>query len=156
MPKTKKEELLFTLMMCTTMFAMMISYNQIMAAGTLESLSFSSWLREAAVMGPVIVALEFSIIAPLVHRLSFWFIHHVSHDRMPAPIVISVATVCCVCPTASAVAMLLVRHVTENFGAVWLAALSANFPVALGWQLLVAGPLVRYLFPKLNRAIARL
>ena len=41
-------------------------------------------------------------------------------------------------------------------GAVWLAALSANFPVALGWQLLVAGPLVRYLFPKLNRAIARL
>jgi len=107
-------------------------------------------------MGPVIVALEFSIIAPLVHRLSFWFIHHVSHDRMPAPIVISVATVCCVCPTASAVAMLLVRHVTENFGAVWLAALSANFPVALGWQLLVAGPLVRYLFPKLNRAIARL
>ena len=156
MPKTKKEELLFTLMMCTAMFAMMISYNQIMAAGTLKSLSFSSWLREAAVMGPVIVALEFSIIAPLVHRLSFWFIHHVSHDRMPAPIVISVATVCCVCPTASAVAMLLVRHVTENFGAVWLAALSANFPVALGWQLLVAGPLVRYLFPKLNRAIARL
>ena len=141
MPKTKKEELLFTLMMCTAMFAMMISYNQIMAAGTLK---------------PVIVALEFSIIAPLVHRLSFWFIHHVSHDRMPAPIVISVATVCCVCPTASAVAMLLVRHVTENFGAVWLAALSANFPVALGWQLLVAGPLVRYLFPKLNRAIARL
>ena len=117
---------------------------------------FGSWLREAAVMGPVIVALEFSIIAPLVHRLSFWFIHHVSHDRMPAPIVISVATVCCVCPTASAVAMLLVRHVTENFGAVWLAALSANFPVALGWQLLVAGSLVRYLFPKLNRAIARL
>ena len=69
MPKTKKEELLFTLMMCTAMFAMMISYNQIMAAGTLKSLSFSSWLREAAVMGPVIVALEFSIIAPLVHRL---------------------------------------------------------------------------------------
>ena len=41
MPKTKKEELLFTLMMCTAMFTMMISYNQIMAAGTLKSLTFS-------------------------------------------------------------------------------------------------------------------
>jgi len=42
MPKTKKEELLFTLMMCTVMFAMMISYNQIMATGSVKALSFVS------------------------------------------------------------------------------------------------------------------
>lgn len=151
MPKTKKEELVFTLMMCTAMFAMMISYNQVMAAGNVKALTFGSWLREAMIMGPVIVALEFSIIAPLAHKIAFWVIRNYTHDRIPVPVVISVATVCCVCPTASAVATLLIRHVTENFGAAWLAALSVNFPVALGWQLLVAGPLVRYVFNRANR-----
>ena len=152
MPKTKKEELIFTLMMCTAMFAMMISYNQIMAAGNVKALTFGSWLHEAMIMGPVIVALEFGIIAPLAHKIAFWVIRNYTHDRIPVPIVISVATVCCVCPMASAVATFLIRHITENFGTAWLAALSVNFPVALGWQLLVAGPLVRCAFVRLNRA----
>ncbi len=154
MPKTKKEEFIFTLMMCTAMLAMMISYNQVMAAGSVEALTFDSWLHEAVIMGPAIVALEFGIIAPLAHKIAFWVIRNYTHDRIPVPIVISVATVCCVCPTASVVVVLLVRHITENFGTVWLAALSMNFPVALAWQLLVAGPLVRYSFGKLNRLSA--
>ena len=154
MPKTKKEELVFTLMMCTAMLAMMISYNQVMAAGSMNALTFGSWLHEAAIMGPAIVVPEFVIIAPLAHRIAFWVIRNYTHDRIPVPIVISVATVCCVCPTASAVAVLLVRHVTENFAAAWLAALSMNFPVALAWQLLVAGPLVRYSFAGLSRLSA--
>ena len=129
MPKTKKEELFFTLMMCTAMLAMMISYNQVMAAGSMKALTFGSWLHEAVIMGPVIVALEFSIIAPLAHKIAFWIIRNYTHDRIPIPIVISVCTVCCVCPTASAAAVLLVRHITENFGAAWLAALSMNFPI---------------------------
>ena len=154
MPKTKKEEFVFTLMMCTTMLAMMISYNQVMAAGSLNALTFGSWLHEAAIMGPVIVALEFSVIAPLAHKIAFWLIRNCTHDRIPVPIVISIATVCCVCPMASAAAVLLVRHITEGFGAAWLAAFSMNFPVALGWQLFVAGPLVRYSFCKLNQLSA--
>ena len=71
MPKTKREELVFTLMMCTAMLAMMISYNQVMAAGSLKALTFGSWLHEAMIMGPVIAALEFSIIAPLAHKIAF-------------------------------------------------------------------------------------
>ena len=154
MPKTKKEELVFTVMMCTVMLAMMISYNQVMAAGSVKALTFSSWLHEAMIMGPVIVALEFAVIAPLAHKIAFWVIRNYTHDRIPVPIVISIATVCCVCPTASAAAVLLVRHITEGFEAAWLAALFMNFPVALCWQLLVAGPLVRYSFAQLNRPSA--
>ena len=154
MPETKKEELVFTLMMCTAMLAMMISYNQIMAAGSLQALTFGSWLREAMIMGPVIVALEFAVIAPLAHKIAFWIIRNYTRDKVPVPIVISIATVGCVCPVASAAAVLLVRHITANFGAVWLAALTMNFPVALGWQLFVAGPLVRYSFGKLRRFYA--
>ena len=154
MPKTKKEELLFTVMMCTVMLAMMISYNQVMAADSVKALTFGSWLHEAIIMGPVIVVLEFAVIAPLAHKIAFWMIRNYTHDRIPVSIVISITTVCCVCPTASAAAVLLVRHITEGFGAAWLAALSMNFPVALCWQLLVAGPLVRYSFAKLNRLSA--
>ena len=51
MPKTKKEELFFTLMMCTAMLAMMISYNQVMAAGSMKALTFGSWLHEAVIYG---------------------------------------------------------------------------------------------------------
>ena len=97
-------------------------------------------------MGPVIVLLEFAVIAPVAHEIAFHIIRNYTHDRFPVPVVISIVTVCCVCPVASGVATLLVRHVTENFVPVWLAALRMNFPVALCWQLLVAGPLVRYGF----------
>ena len=151
MPQTKKEEFVFTLMMCTAMLAVMISYNQILASGSVKTLTFGSWLQEAVVMGPVIMALEFSVIAPLVHKIASWLIRSCTHDRIPAPVVISVVTVCCVCPTASAAAVLLVRHITENFWTAWLTALSMNFPIALVWQLLAAGPLVRYSFSKLKR-----
>ena len=153
MPKTKMEELLFTIMMCTAMFAMMISYNQVMAAGTVKALTFGSWVREAMIMGPAILALEFCVIAPAAHKIAFWVIRNYTHDRIPVPVVISIATVCCVCPVASAVATLLVRRVTVNFLSVWLAALSMNFPIALAWQLMVAGPLVRSCFRKLSAAL---
>ena len=148
MPKTKLEELLFTVMMCTAMFAMMISYNQAMAAGTVKAVTFASWLKEAMIMGPAILTLEFFIIAPVAHKIAFWLIRNYTHDRLPVPIVISIATVCCVCPVASAVATLLVRHVTVNFLSAWMAALRMNFPIALVWQLLAAGPLVRLCFRK--------
>ena len=152
MPKTKLEEFVFTIMMCAVMFAMMISYNQIMAAGTIRALTFGSWLREAMIMGPAIVSLEFIVIAPVAHNIAFWLIRNYTHDRIPVPFVISFATVCCVCPVASAAATLLVRHVTENFITVWTSALLLNFPVALAWQLLAAGPLVRYCFGKMKAA----
>ena len=71
MPKTKLEEFVFTVMMCAVMFAMMISYNQIMAGGTIRALTFGSWLREAMIMGPAIVSLEFIVIAPVAHNIAF-------------------------------------------------------------------------------------
>ena len=154
MPKTKSEELIFTVMMCTAMFAMMISYNQVMAAGTVKALTLGSWLREAMIMGPTILTLEFFIIAPTAHKIAFWIIRNYTHDRIPVPLVISFATVCCVCPVASAVATLLVRHITENFFAAWTVALAMNFPIAMSWQLLVAGPLVRGCFRKLKALYA--
>ena len=147
------EELLFTVMMCTAMFAMMISYNQVMASGTIEALTFRSWLKEALVIGPIILLLEFAIIAPVAHSIAFRIIHNYTHEHVPVPVVISIVTVCLVCPVASAVATLLVRHVTVNFVPVWLAALRMNFLVALCWQLLVAGPLVRYSFGKAKETL---
>lgn len=85
MPKTKKEELFFTLMMCTAMLAMMISYNQVMAAGSMKALTFGSWLHEAVIMGPVIVALEFSIIAPLAHKSRFGLFAITPMTAFPSP-----------------------------------------------------------------------
>lgn len=61
---------------------------------------------------------------------------------------ISTMIVCIMCPTMSLIATLLFKE--PSFGT-WVHTFGCNMPMALIWQLLYCGPLVRLIFRTLFR-----
>ena len=147
MPKTPKQELLFTLLMVPVMVLFMVSFNNYMAEGAWHRVSLLHILYEALIMGCIALAVEFPIIAPAAHRLAFSIINPASCKPVLIPLVISICTVCIMCPFMSCAATLILRQpALHEFVPMWLNTLAMNFPMALSWQLCVAGPLVRRTF----------
>ena len=59
---------------------------------------------------------------------------------------ISVASIAFMCPLMSFFATLFFKHAGNQFIAVWLQTTFMNFPAAFFWQLIYAGPIVRFIF----------
>lgn len=50
------------------------------------------------------------------------------------------------CPLMSLIATIIIKHPAHDFFAVWVSTVIKNFPMALGWQVFAAGPVVRCIF----------
>lgn len=50
------------------------------------------------------------------------------------------------CPLMSLAATILFKNAGNQFVAVWIQTTAMNFPVAFFWQLIYAGPIVRFIF----------
>ena len=136
MPKTKFQNVIFTLMMAFLMVYAMICYN--------ISLNFG----EMKIMWPVAFVLEFFIVDNLAHKLAFRIV--TPKDRPFAiTVAISVMIICIMCPIMSLIATILFKNAGSQFVAVWLQTTFMNFPVAFFWQLMYCGPLIRFLFGKM-------
>jgi len=146
MPKTMKEEFIFTLMMVPAMVCAMVLYNTAMSPYGLYGASFVRILWEIAVMCLVALVAEFPVIAPLAHKMACKVMDKVKVPPFFVPLVISICTVCIMCPFMSLMATLILKGIPARFLSVWGNTLLMNFPMALSWQLLVAGPLVRQAF----------
>ena len=87
------------------------------------------------------------MVERLATRLAFSFVR--STDR-PQFITYAISTmiVCIMCPTMSLIATLLFKE--PSFGT-WVHTFGCNMPMALIWQLLYCGPLVRLIFRTLFR-----
>lgn len=59
---------------------------------------------------------------------------------------ISVVSIIGMCPLMSLAATLLFKNAGSQFIAVWLETTALNFPMAFFWQLIYAGPIVRFIF----------
>ena len=59
---------------------------------------------------------------------------------------ISVPSVAFMCPLMSLAATILFKNAGNQFVAVWIQTAAMNFPVAFFWQLIYAGPIVRFIF----------
>lgn len=142
MPKTKFQNVIFTLIMALFMVYGMIIYNISLASGGVTNAAFVLALRELPIMVPVAFVLEFFVVERLAKRLAFRFLR--PGDR-PALITcgVSVMIVCIMCPVMSLIATLLFKQ--PSF-AVWVETFACNLPMALLWQLLYCGPLVRLLY----------
>lgn len=58
---------------------------------------------------------------------------------------ISVPSVAFMCPLMSLAATILFKDAGNQFVAVWLQTTAFNFPMAFFWQLIYAGPIVRFI-----------
>ena len=142
MPKTKFQEIIFTIMMVFMMVYFMICYNISLNIGGMTNQVFLDAFHELVIMGPVAFILDFFIIGHLAKKKAFQIVDLENDHPFHLVIAISVVSIILLCPGSQMIA-------------VWLQTTVMNFPMAFFLQLCFAGPIVRFVFGKIfneNRA----
>lgn len=142
MPKTKFQNIVFTIIMAVIMVYGMIVYNVALNTGGVTNQTFILALHELYIMAPIAFVLEFFIVEKLATNLAFTFMRPTDRPQF-ITYAISTMIVCIMCPTMSLIATLLFK--APSLGA-WVQTFGMNMPMALIWQLLFCGPLVRLIF----------
>ncbi|HWQ07987.1 MAG TPA: DUF2798 domain-containing protein [Holophaga sp.] len=152
MPRTSSQKILFGVLMALAMVYGMEVYNASIRSGALLNASFQVPPLEILLLCGVVILLETFVGGPLARRLAFKVVDP-GRDRPVFVIVaVSVFTVCCMCPMMSLVAVAWFKGIDGAVLPKWLQTTALNLPMAMGWQLLVAGPLVRLVFRRLCSA----
>ena len=151
MPKTKFQNVIFTLMMAFLMVYAMICYNIAINRGGMMNEVFMLAFHEVIIMWPVAFVLEMFVVERLAKMLAFRL---VSPDDKPIFILLAISSmiVCLMCPMMSLVATILFQNPGKEIIALWFQTTVLNFPMALCWQIFFAGPLVRLIFRTIFRA----
>ena len=146
MPQTKKQEIVYAVMMVCVMVYGMVCYNIALDMGGMQNFIFAAALSELPIMGVIGFLLDTFLVGPTAMRIATgWFTP--GKDKQ----VFLVAAISCLsawmmCPLMSLAATLLFKHAGVQVIAVWFETTAKNFPMALLWQLFFAGPLVRFVF----------
>lgn len=150
MPKTKFQDVIFTIMMVIVMVYAMVVYNISIEKGGLNNQIFYLALGELRIMGVVAFVLEMLIAGPLSKKLAFRLVTPGEDKLIFVILTISAFTVCLMCPMMSFVATILFKGgIHSQLIATWLQTSAINFPMALCWQIFFAGPLVRLIFKRI-------
>ena len=151
MPKTKFQNVIFTLLMAFDMVYAMICYNIAINRGGMMNEVFMLAFHEVIIMWPVAFVLEMFVVERLAKMLAFRL---VSPDDKPIFILLAISSmiVCLMCPMMSLVATILFQNPGKEIIALWFQTTVLNFPMALCWQIFFAGPLVRLIFRTIFRA----
>jgi hypothetical protein len=147
MPVNKKEKLVYTYLMVLFMCFGMVSYNVVLNNGfNFESLKLA-WLT-FAIMMPIAFVVEWFIVSKIATKLIEKFVKPT--DALPKVILIS--ALCFVVQMVlimSFVANLIYGDTTQSFLMNWLISIPKNFIVAFPLQVLLAGPIIGFVFRKL-------
>lgn len=146
MPKTKFQEVIFTILMVFVMVYAMICYNISLNIGGMANHVFLDAFHELVIMGPVAFILDFFLYGSLSKKLAFRIVNPAEDKPIMIILAISSITVCLMCPSMSLVATLLFKNLGKEVIAIWLQTTALNFPMAFFWQIFFAGPLVRKIF----------
>ncbi len=146
MPKTKLQNVVFTLMMAFAMVYGMICYNIALNRGGMTNEVFLLAFHELIIMWPVAVILELFVVEKLSQKLAFRLVNPAEDKPIFVLLAICSMIVCLMCPMMSFVATLLFKAPGKEIIAVWLETTVLNFPMALCWQIFFAGPFVRLIF----------
>lgn len=146
MPKTRTQRIVFSILMAFAMVYGMELYNQALLAGGLRTELFAAPLADVVPLMAAVIALESlvggRVAARLVERT-------LGSDPARCPEVLvtilrGAFTCWTMCPMMSLVATLAFKQPPAGeLVATWLQTVALNFPMALLWQLFVAGPAVR-------------
>lgn len=143
MPKTKLENVIFTLIMATIMVYGMIVYNIMQNTGELTNATFLLAFRELPIMMPIAALLELFVVGRLAGKIAMTFMRPTDRP-MFLILAISAIIVCMMCPVMSLIATLLFQK-NPSFAS-WILTTGRNMPMAMFWQLCFCGPLARGIF----------
>jgi len=147
MPTNKREELLFTILMCAIMVFVMTVYNEMRIFGVTRNLIAESWLGFplAFIVG---MCLDWFIVS---HFASFMRKKFTKEDSpaIKQILTISLSMVFGMVFFMSLFGAILTVGISPLLFKLWFINIPYNLVVALPLQLLIAGPLVRYIFGKI-------
>ena len=146
MPRTKKQELVFSLLMVFFMVYAMICYNIALNMGGMNYAVFRAAFHELIIMYPIAFILDFFFVGHMVKRTAFKIINPEKDNPFFLVLAISAITVMWMCPLMSFAATLLFKDAGSNILPVWIQTIAMNFPMAFFWQMCYAGPFVRLIF----------
>lgn len=146
MPKTKFQNVIFTLMMALVMVYAMICYNISLNKGGMSGEVFLLAFHELIIMWPLAFVLEMFVVERLARKLAFRIVTPGQDRPIFITLAISSMIVCLMCPTMSLAATILFKDPGVNIIPIWLETTALNFPMAFFWQIFFAGPLVRTIF----------
>lgn len=150
MEKTKAQKVIFSLLMAFVMVFGMESYNHIIVANRFSLSVFAISFFELAWLMAVVIALQTFAGAPLARKIAFRFVKPESNRKFII-LAMQISTVLIMCPLMSFVAALAFKNgLHDNTVEIWLKTIAWNFPMALTWQILVAGPAVRFVVGKVK------
>ena len=146
MPKTKLQEVVFTILMVFVMVYAMICYNIALNMGGMSNIVFLNAFHELVIMGPIAFILDFFIVSKLAFGCAMRMVDFKSCHPFSKILAISVPSVAFMCPLMSFAATILFKDAGNQIIAVWFQTTVFNFPMAFFWQLIYAGPIVRFIF----------
>lgn len=167
MPKTKKQSIIFGIIMSMTMAYGMEVYNVAIKEGLhLTNGGFSNMTNsvfldaffEAAYMWIFVFIFSNLWGNKIGHALAKKIIRPEQDNPFFIILIISACTVLIMCPTMSMIASILFNVILAGspitqLPAIWVGTLIKNFPMALLWNLFAAGPITRLIFGKLAHKI---
>ena len=127
----------------------MVVYNISIDKGGLTNECFMLAFHELPIMIPIAFVLEFFIVGRVVQKIVFR--HMVPGQDKPIFITffISAVTVAIMCPVMSFCATILFMYHGSNFIPLYISLWARNLPMAFFWQMMYAGPLVRFIFKRI-------
>lgn len=152
MPQNKRESLIYTVLMCFVMVLWMSGYNVALHMGALNGES----LKEAWLGFPIAyifaMCMDWFVVSKVAKGVAFGFLLKPESSTLQK--VLAVST-CMVVPMViimslyGAVEGCVHTGLWSSLPMIWLTNIPKNFIMALPFQLLVAGPLVRFVFRRL-------
>lgn len=129
----------------------MICYNIACELG-MSNQVFRMALGELWIMGLIAFCVEFFFVGKIVKGITFKNLNPAQTHPLAITLMISGLTVAFMCPIMSFFATMLFNfHGMDTLIATWLQTSARNFPMALFWQIFYAGPLVRFIFRKIQK-----
>lgn len=151
MPKTKFQDVIFTIIMVFVMVYAMICYNIALSTGGMSYSVFLSAFHELVIMAPVAFILDFFLVGRIAKRTAFKIVNPEKENPFHLVLAISAVSVMWMCPLMSLVAAILFKNAGTDLIPVWLQTVALNFPMAFFWQICYAGPFVRFVFRHIFR-----
>ena len=148
MPTTKKEHIVYGIIMVIVMVYGMICYNISINTGGLNNQVFLYALGDLIYMAPIAFIIESLLVSKIAEKNAMKIITP-KENTMLFIIAMSSCTVMLMCPIMSFIATIIHHGINVDFISNWIQAIILNFPMALFYQLFFAGPLVRFIFNKL-------
>lgn len=147
MPQTKKQEIVYTVMMVCVMVYGMVCYNIALDVGGMQNFIFLAAFSELPIMGAIAFLLDTFLVGPVAMRIATGWFTPGKDKQVFLIMAISCLSAWMMCPLMSFFATLLFKDShNANFVAIWVQTTMLNYPAAFLWQLAAAGPLVRTVF----------